>query len=414
MKTAKPPSSVSTPTTLENFESDLAGLFDDVVLPHSETIDFSTLSIAHDCDLSRAESALCLENEPSNARAQSNDAADKCSKRSAKRSRKTSTRSSKTETIAQKPETHQAPVAEKSPINLTARREFRSDAVDEDSLKIWWKRVHTYPLLSSEREIALAKLIEAGDESAVEEMIECNLRLVASIARKCKKSAGPLSLADLVQEGSLGLIRAVHKFDYRKGYKFSTYASYWIRQAILRSIDEQSRAIRLPVYMLESASRAERARISLTQELQRVPTDGELARHLRTTTQKVQELYDRVPEPMSLDACVSEDDDSTLSDFIEDTNATSPFDSAVRSALREELLRAFECLSVREVEVLSLRYGLGERSHARTLDEVGVLLNLTRERIRQIEKIALKRLKRSSTLRETARDYSYSSEESGV
>ena len=285
------------------------------------------------------------------------------------------------------------------------------EGVDEDSLKMWWKRVHTYPLLSSQQEIALARRIVQGDESAVREMVECNLRLVASIARKCKKAAGPLSLADLVQEGSIGLIRAVYKFDGAKGYKFSTYACYWIRQAILRAIDEQSRAIRLPVYMLESSSRAERARVALTQELQRVPTDREVARQLRVSTHKVQEMGQRAPEPISLDSYVGEDEESTLSDFIEDVNAPSPVDCATRTALREELERAFACLNEREIEVLNLRYGLGHDGHARTLDEVGTLMNLTRERIRQIEKLAFKRLKRSAALRETARDYAFSSEE---
>lgn len=302
-------------------------------------------------------------------------------------------------------------VGENASCETASRQVVAREGVDEDSLKMWWKRVHTYPLLSSQQEIALARRIAQGDDDAVREMVECNLRLVASIARKCKKAAGPLSLADLVQEGSIGLIRAVYKFDGAKGYKFSTYASYWIRQAILRAIDEQSRAIRLPVYMLESSSRAERARTALTQEFQRVPTDGEVARHLQVSTHKVQEMGQRVPEPISLDSYVGEDEESTLSDFIEDTNTPSPVDCATRSALREELTRAFECLDAREIEVLNLRYGLGHDGHARTLDEVGALMNLTRERIRQIEKLALKRLKRSAALRETARDYRYEFEE---
>jgi RNA polymerase primary sigma factor len=275
-------------------------------------------------------------------------------------------------------------------------------AVEEDSLKMWWRRIHQYPLLTAQHEIALAKRIEQGDEAAYNEMIECNLRLVGSIARKCRRFAGPLSLADLIQEGSVGLIRAVRKFDYRKGYKFSTYASYWIRQAIMRSIDEQSRSIRLPVHMVESVSRTDRARAMLTQELQRPPTHQELAAHLKMAEHKVQDIMEKMPEPISLDTHVGDEEDSVLMDFIEDHSAPSPVDSASRAALREEIQRAFSCLSEREIEVLSLRYGMDESGHPRTLDEVGVCLRLTRERIRQIEKMALKRLKRFAPLRETA------------
>ena len=280
-----------------------------------------------------------------------------------------------------------------------------SSLQEEDSLRMWWKCVNSYPLLSARREVELAKRIEAGDLRAEQEMIECNLRLVASIARRCLRGpSGALSLADLVQEGSVGLIRAVHKFDYRKGYKFSTYASYWVRQAILRAIDEQSHSIRVPVYVLESAGKTERARTTLTQKLHRPPTSSELATHLQMPQNKVDRLSDRAAEPLSLDCAVSDDEDSTLSDFIPDMNAPSPVDCAMRTSLREELQRAFQCLSEREVDVLSLRYGMDEGGHARTLDEVGALLNLTRERIRQVEKSALKRLKQSQSLRETASD----------
>lgn len=275
---------------------------------------------------------------------------------------------------------------------------------EEDSLRMWWKCVNSYPLLSAQREVELARRIEAGDLQAEQEMIECNLRLVASIARRCRRGTGGMSLADLVQEGSLGLIRAVHKFDYRKGYKFSTYACYWVRQAILRAVDEQSHSIRVPVYVLESVGRAERARTTLTQELHRSPTFCELATHLQVPQNKLERMGECPLEPMSLNAAVSDDEDSTLSDFIPDPGAPSPIDCAMRASLREELQRAFKCLSEREVEVLSLRYGMDDDGHARTLDEVGALLNLMRERIRQIEKSALKRLKQSQSLRETASD----------
>jgi RNA polymerase primary sigma factor len=279
----------------------------------------------------------------------------------------------------------------------------RDDFLDEDSLKLWWRRVQQYPLLSSAREVELAKRIEAGDPIAFNEMVEANLRLVANIARKCRRFAGSsLTLADLIQEGSLGLIRAVKKFDYRKGYKFSTYASYWIRQAVMRSIAEQGRSIRLPVHMVESVSRTDRARALLTQQMQRPPTKGELASHLSLAEHKVQDILDKMSEPMSLETVVGDEDDSVLMDFIEDHCCASPSDCASHIALREEIDRAFDELTAREAEVLSLRYGLDGTGQVRTLDEVGLQLKLTRERIRQIEKMALKRLKRLEPLQETA------------
>lgn len=277
------------------------------------------------------------------------------------------------------------------------------DFIEEDSLKLWWRRVQQYPLLTGDGEVELARRIEQGDMDAFNQMVECNLRLVGNIARRCRRFAGSaLSLADLIQEGSLGLIRAVRKFDYRKGYKFSTYASYWIRQSVMRAIAEQGRSIRLPVHMVESVSRTDRARVLLTQELQRPPTQQELATHLETSEGKVQDMLEKMSEPMSLDIHVSEEDDSILSDMIEDSNAASPADQASRIALREELLRAFGCLTRREVEVLCLRYGLDSSGQPRTLDEVGLQLRLTRERIRQIEKMALRRLRHSSPLQEIA------------
>lgn len=277
------------------------------------------------------------------------------------------------------------------------------ESLDEDSLKLWWKRINQYALLTAAREVELAKRIEAGDDAAFDEMVESNLRLVGSIARKCRRYAGTsLSLADLIQEGSVGLIRAVKKFDYRKGYKFSTYASYWIRQAVMRAIDEQSRSIRLPVHMVESLSKTERARAVLMQQLQRPPTDRELAAHLKISESKVVDFSDRAPDPISLDMNIGDEEDSVLVDFIEDRSAPSPVDCASRTALREEISRAFEVLSERESQVLVLRYGLDASGSTRTLDEVGAKLGLTRERIRQIEKMALKRLKRSAPLRETA------------
>jgi RNA polymerase primary sigma factor len=280
------------------------------------------------------------------------------------------------------------------------------ELIEEDSLRQWWRRAQQYPLLSSEREIDLARRIEQGDDEAFNEMVECNLRLVANIARKCRRFAGSsLTLADLIQEGCVGLIRAVKKFDHHKGYKFSTYASYWIRQAVMRSIAEQGRSIRLPVHMVESVSRTDRARCSLTQELERPPTKHELAMHLKIDEGKVQDIMDRMSEPMSLDVSVGDDADSALLDLVEDGNVVSPQDHVSHQALREEIQRAFACLTEREAAVLSLRYGLDDSGQARTLDEVGARLCLTRERIRQIEKIALKRLKRFAPLQETAQHF---------
>jgi len=284
---------------------------------------------------------------------------------------------------------------------VSQESDFCLGAVEEDSLKLWWKRATHYPLLSGEREIELAKRIEAGDTAAFDEMVECNLRLVGAIARKCRRYGGQMTLADLIQEGSLGLMRAVEKFDHRKGFKFSTYASYWIRQAVQRAIDEQSRSIRLPVHISESMTKSDRARAILTQELERPPSNREIANYLRISESKMQDLSRRACEPISLDICLGDTDDSNLADFIPDHSAPSPLDCATRAALREEIERAFCHLTPREAEVLCLRYGFDENGSARTLDEVGAELKLTRERIRQIERSALKRLQRSNALRET-------------
>ena len=284
--------------------------------------------------------------------------------------------------------------------------EASSDLTDDEAIKLWWRRVQSFPLLSAEREVELAKRIEAGDNAAFNEMVECNLRLVANIARKCRHFAGQtLQLSDLIQEGSVGLIRAVKKFDYRKGYKFSTYACYWIRQAVMRSIAEQGRSVRLPVHMVESVSRAERARVILTQELERPPSVEEIARFLHLPTRKVQEIMERGHEPMSLDAGVGDEEESVLADFIEDYQSAAPAEHALRGALCQELYAALDNLTEREAQVLALRYGLDGSGAQRTLDEVGYVLELTRERIRQIEKTAMRRLKNCVALQETARPH---------
>ncbi|MDW8365266.1 MAG: sigma-70 family RNA polymerase sigma factor [Abditibacteriales bacterium] len=312
------------------------------------------------------------------------------------------------------------------------------DLLAEDSLKAWWRYIHRIPLLTAQEEVELAKRVERGDEEAFRQMVEANLRLVGNIARKCRRFAGQsLTLADLVQEGNVGLIRAVKKFDYRKGYKFSTYASYWIRQAIMRAIAEQGRSIRLPVHMVESVSKASKAAAVLIQELGRPPSLTELALELGLSEDKTQEIIEKIPEPVSLDMPIGEEEDSVLVDFIEDKVGQSPLDAAQLSALRDEIERALSTLTEREQEILRLRYGLGyprkicsdpdkhkcpiccaledndpDTSEGtgtnlppivpRTLDEVGTHFKLTRERIRQIEKMALKKLRRSQPLRETA------------
>ena len=281
--------------------------------------------------------------------------------------------------------------------------------LDEDALKQLWRRIQQYPLLTSAQEVDLAKRIESGDKKAFDQMVESNLRLVANIARKCRRFAGnSLQLSDLIQEGTFGLTRAVKKFDYRKGYKFSTYASYWIRQAVMRSIAEQGRCVRLPVHMAESISRADRARAALTQELHRPPTKAELASHLQISEKKVQDMFERVNEPMSLDSVMGEEEESVLADFIEDYNALAPDENASLQALREELQLAMSYLTPREQEVITLRYGL-DNGQTRTFDQVGEELQLTRERIRQIEKSAINRLRDIGPLQETAQQYGYRS-----
>jgi len=276
------------------------------------------------------------------------------------------------------------------------------DFSDTDSLKLWWRHVSQCPLLTHEREIELAKLIEAGDQQAYQEMVEGNLRLVANIARKSQRFAGHiLSLEDLIQEGCMGLMRAVQKFDYRRGYKFSTYASYWIRQAIFRSVADHGRSIRLPVHMVESISRTDRARAILTQQLQRLPSNSELSLFMCIPEKKIKDIVNCVSDPLSLDVLVSEEEDTTLMDLVEDVHSKPTAEQVSFSALQQELAHALGTLPEREATVLSLHFGLNGEGPL-TLDEVGFKLNLTRERIRQIEKLALMQLKTIPSLIETA------------
>jgi RNA polymerase primary sigma factor len=285
------------------------------------------------------------------------------------------------------------------------RYALHDDFSDTDALKLWWRHVLRIPLLTHQREIELAKLIEAGDQLAYQEMVESNLRLVANIARKSRRFAGHiLTLEDLIQEGCLGLMRAVQKFDYRRGYKFSTYASYWIRQAIFRAIADHGRSIRLPVHMVESISRTDRARIVLTQQLQRPPSNSELSVFMCIPESKIKDIVNCVSDPLSLDIVVSEEEDTTLMDLVADVHSKSTSDQVAFSALRQELAQALETLPEREAKVLSLHFGLNGEAPL-TLEEVGSKLNLTRERIRQIEKLALRQLKTIPSLVETAASF---------
>ena len=265
-------------------------------------------------------------------------------------------------------------------------------AVD-DPVRMYLKEIGKVPLLSAEEEIELAKRMELGDEEAKKKLCEANLRLVVSIAKRYV-GRGMLFL-DLIQEGNLGLIKAVDKFDWRKGYKFSTYATWWIRQAITRGIADTGRTIRVPVHMVETINKTLRMTRTLLQELGREPTPEEVAERLGVPVARVREVLKISRDPVSLDTPIGEEDDSHLGDFIEDDSALSPADSAAFSMLREELSTALESLTDRERQVVQLRFGLID-GRARTLEEVGKEFNVTRERIRQIEAKALRKLRHPS------------------
>ena len=263
----------------------------------------------------------------------------------------------------------------------------------EDPVRMYLKEIGKVPLLSADEEIELAKKMEQGDEDAKKRLAEANLRLVVSIAKRYV-GRGMLFL-DLIQEGNLGLIKAVEKFDYRKGYKFSTYATWWIRQAITRGIADTGRTIRVPVHMVETINKTLRMTRTLLQELGREPTPEEVADRLGVPVARVREVLKISRDPVSLDTPIGEEDDSHLGDFIEDDSALSPADSAAFSMLRAELGTALESLTDRERQVVRLRFGL-EDGRARTLEEVGKEFNVTRERIRQIEAKALRKLRHPS------------------
>ncbi len=279
--------------------------------------------------------------------------------------------------------TPDAPAPEKGPeLDLTVEPSL-------DSLRLYLRAIGRVSLLTADQEVMLAKRIERGDMRAKQAMIEANLRLVVSIAKGYLGRG--LSFLDLIQEGSLGLIRAVEKFDYRKGYKFSTYATWWIRQAVTRAIADKSRTIRIPVHMVEKLNKAVHVERQLVQKLGREPLPAEIARELGMTGDEVREILRMAQAPISLEKPIGEDEESELGDFVRDETETSPFDTATLNLRREDIERALESLPERERKVIELRYGLtGDRP--RTLEEVGRAFGVTRERIRQIENNTLKKL----------------------
>ena len=271
----------------------------------------------------------------------------------------------------------------------------------EDPVRMYRKEIGKVPLLSAEEEIELAQRMENGDEDAKKRLAEANLRLVVSIAKRYV-GRGMLFL-DLIQEGNLGLIKAVEKFDYRKGYKFSTYATWWIRQAITRAIADQARTIRIPVHMVETINKLIRVSRQLLQELGREPTPEEIAEEMNMPVERVREILKISQEPVSLETPIGEEEDSHLGDFIQDDNVPVPADAAAFSLLKEQLNEVLGTLTEREQKVLRLRFGLDD-GRARTLEEVGKEFNVTRERIRQIEAKALRKLRHPSRSRKL-KDY---------
>lgn len=271
----------------------------------------------------------------------------------------------------------------------------------EDPVRMYLKEIGKVPLLSAEEEIELAKKMEQGDENAKKRLAEANLRLVVSIAKRYV-GRGMLFL-DLIQEGNLGLIKAVEKFDYRKGYKFSTYATWWIRQAITRAIADQARTIRIPVHMVETINKLIRVQRQLLQEKGREPYPEEIAEKMNLPVERVREIQKISQEPVSLETPIGEEEDSHLGDFIQDDNVPVPAEAAALTLLKEQLVEVLGTLTEREQKVLRLRFGLDD-GRARTLEEVGKEFNVTRERIRQIEAKALRKLRHPSRSRKL-KDY---------
>ena len=266
----------------------------------------------------------------------------------------------------------------------------------EDPVRMYLKEIGKVPLLTWEEEIELAKKMEEGDEFSKQKLAEANLRLVVSVAKKYVGRG--MQLLDLIQEGNLGLIKAVEKFDYRKGYKFSTYATWWIRQAITRAIADQARTIRIPVHMVETINKTSRIARQLQQELGREPSPEEIAKKMDMPEARIREVLKIAQEPVSLESPVGEEEDSHLSDFIKDENITTPVEAATFLLLREQLEDVLKDLTEREQQVLRMRFGL-DNGHPLTLEQVGKHFDVTRERIRQIEAKAIRKLKHPSRIR---------------
>ena len=293
--------------------------------------------------------------------------------------------------------TASADSAANEPIDLSIPEGISID----DPVRMYLKEIGKVPLLTAEEEIEIAKRLEAGDESAKQKLAEANLRLVVSIAKRYV-GRGMLFL-DLIQEGNLGLIKAVEKFDYRKGFKFSTYATWWIRQAITRAIADQARTIRIPVHMVETINKLIRVSRQLLQQYGREPTPEEIAAEMGISEAKVREIIKIAQEPVSLETPIGEEEDSHLGDFIPDDDAPAPAEAASFTLMKEQLMDVLDTLTPREEKVLRLRFGLDD-GHQRTLEEVGKEFNVTRERIRQIEAKALRKLRHPSRSKKL-RDY---------
>ncbi|WP_019240995.1 MULTISPECIES: RNA polymerase sigma factor RpoD [Bacillus] len=270
----------------------------------------------------------------------------------------------------------------------------------QDLVRMYYKEIGHVELISGEKEIELAQRIEEGDLEAKQHLVEANLRLVVSIAKRYVGRG--MTILDLIQEGNMGLIKAAEKFDYRKGFKFSTYATWWIRQAITRSIADQARTIRIPVHMIETINKLIRVQRQLHQDLGREPSPEEIGEEMDLSPEKVREVQKVAQEPVSLETPIGEEEDSNLGDFIEDQDATSPSEHAAYEMLKEQLENVLDTLTDREENVLRLRFGLDD-GRTRTLEEVGKVFGVTRERIRQIEAKALRKLRhpsRSKTLKD--------------
>ncbi|MBO7525618.1 MAG: RNA polymerase sigma factor RpoD [Clostridia bacterium] len=284
--------------------------------------------------------------------------------------------------------------------DITQEKDFYDQLIKEisvgDHVKLYLKDIGKYPLLTTEEEIELAKRMEQGDENAKQQLSQSNLRLVVNIAKRYVGRG--MHFLDLIQEGNLGLIKAVEKFDYTRGYKFSTYATWWIRQSITRAIADQARTIRIPVHMVETIHKLSRVSRTLLQELGRDPFPAEIAERMGISEEKVIEIQKINQEPVSLETPIGEEEDSHLGDFIEDEGAKSPSDIVSFAMLREQLISVLNTLTPREEKVLRLRYGVDD-GRPRTLEEVGKEFNVTRERIRQIEAKALRKLRNPTRLK---------------